>query len=207
MPDGRPPAQSPSNPLDFLQSEDIPSPFDRNKTSRHEPSEPVGAAKRSAGIVWIVFYYSLGGLVSIVVGLGLYIVASFLGGLSQGIENTLYFRRPEGSFIATELMSLGGLLLFHYGLLLELACYGLWTYRRWGLSLAKILAVLQAISSSIGIVMALVTRTGIVANLVGLVISVGIVVYLFSSLNLSERVQQVFSRVRNVSGQTWQEYE
>ena len=57
--------------------------------------------------------------------------------------------------IATELMGLVGLLWFHYGLLLELACYGLWTYRRWGPSLAKIMAVVNVIGSLIGLVAAL----------------------------------------------------
>ncbi len=104
-------------------------------------------------------------------------------------------------------MGLVGLLVFHYGLLLELACYGLWTYRRWGLSLAKILAMLQLIGSLIGLVASLVMRVGIVSALTSLVISVGIVVYLYGSSNLSERVQQVFSRVRQGEGRTWEGYQ
>jgi hypothetical protein len=56
-------------------------------------------------------------------------------------------------------------------------------------------------------VVALVMRAGIVASLAGLVINAGIVVYLYGRSNLSERLQQVFSRVRQVDGQTWEGYE
>jgi uncharacterized membrane protein (DUF2068 family) len=97
--------------------------------------------------------------------------------------------------------------MFHVGLLTEMACYGLWTFRRWGLSLARILAVVYAVGSLIGLVVALVMRAGIVASLAGLVINAGIVVYLYGRSNLSERLQQVFSRVRQVDGQTWEGYE
>jgi hypothetical protein len=203
MPAGDPPPQSQSEPLAFLQHGSGPASVAGVTASQGEPSEPVGVPRKPAGLVWIVFYWVIAGLAGIVAGLMLSFGASFLGGMSEGAFGS---RRPEGSAIAAEVMALGGLLLFHYGLLVELACYGLWTFRRWGLSLAKILAVLQAIGCLIGLVAALVMRVGIVANLVGLLISVGIVVYLFGSSNLSDRLQQVFSRVRQVEGQTWEGY-
>ena len=207
MPEGDPAAQSPSDPLSFLHSGANPKLIDGNATSRYEPSDSLAVTRKPVGLVWIVFYWSLGGVAAIVVGLALSMGASFIGSMSQGLEDAFRSRRPDSSVIATELMGLGGLLLFHYGLLLELACYGLWTFRRWALPLAKILAVLQAVAGLIGLVAALVMRTAIVANLFGLVVSVGIVVYLYGSSNLSERLQKVFSRVRQVDGQTWEGYQ
>ncbi len=209
MPDGAPPPP-PGDPLSFLQSGAGPTPVDGPRNlggARGSSAVPVGAMKRPVGLVWIVFYWAICGVAGIIGGLMLTYGTSFLGGVSQGFEDTFHSRRPESAVLATEMMGLGGLLLFHYALLLELACYGLWTFRRWGLSLAKILAVLQLIGGLIGLVAALVMRVGIVGALAGFAISIGIVVYLFGSSNLSERLQQVFSRVRQVDGRTWEGYE
>ena len=213
MPDGDPPPAPPpppGDPLAFLHSGAGPAPVDGPRNlgeTRGSSAVPVGAMKRPAGLVWIVFYWGICGVLGIFGGLMVTYGASFIGGMSQSFEGAFHSRRSDEAAIAVELMGLGGLLAFHYSLLLELACYGLWTFRRWGLSLAKILAVVQLIGGLIGLVAALVMRTGIVVTLAGLAISVGIVIYLFGSSNLSERLQQVFSRVRRADGRTWEGYE
>ena len=209
MPDDGTPAQSAGDPLAFLNTEPKGAPIG----GRPNPSEArgsidvlAGGTRRPAGLVWIIFYWSVSGALLAVVGWTLTCVGGFLGGLSSGLADAVHSREAPPALV-TEVAAFAGLLMFHVGLLTELACYGLWTFRRWGLSLAKILAVVYAVGSLIGLVAALVMRAGIVANLAGLVISVGIVVYLYGSSNLSERLQQVVSRVRKVEGRTWEGYD
>ncbi len=208
MPNGVPPP--PADPLGFLRSDFVGGQVDGRQNlgdAGGAPGATVVPPRKPAGLVWIVFYWSICGVFGIVGGLVLIYGASFLGSMSQGLGSAFQSRCADEAAIATELMGLVGLLWFHYGLLLELACYGLWTYRRWGPSLAKIMAVVNVIGSLIGLVAALVMRAAIVGTLAGLVISVGIVFYLYGSSNLSERVQQVFSRVRQVDDRTWEGYE
>ncbi len=144
-----------------------------------------GASRRPAGLAWLVFYWSISGALLIVAGGILLNVGGFLGGVSSGMADPFHSREaPSGMMM--ELVAVLGLLLFHLGILTELACHGLWTFRSWGLSLAKILAVVNVIGSLIGLVWALVTLAGVVASLAGLVINAGILVYLFGSSNLSE---------------------
>ena len=104
------------------------------------------------------------------------------------------------------LMEFIGLLLLHYGLLLMVACYGLWTFRRWGLSLARGLAIASLALNVIVLIITMVTRAGIVAGVAGLVVSAGILVYLYGSANLRDRLQRYLRGGRLQRGE-WQTFE
>ena len=174
MPDDDPPPP-PSDPLAFLHSESNAAPVDGLPSLGEARASSGAPLRRRTGPPYSFGSFSTGPSAALAWGLLAACVltygASLIGGMSQGFGAAFHSRRLEAALLATELMGLVGLLLFHYGLLLELACYGLWTFRRWGLLLAKILAVLQVIGGLIGFVAPLVTRTGIVGTLAGFAIS------------------------------------
>jgi hypothetical protein len=206
MPEGELPAPPLSDPLAFLLSDTGLTRVDGGTTSRREPERSAGvaagppslsaaigasavragASRRAAGLVWLVLYWGVSGALLIVAGGILLNVGGFLGGVSSGMADAFHPREaPPGMMM--EVVAVLGLLLFHLGILTELACHGLWTFRSWGLSLAKILAVVYVIGSLIGLVWALVMLAGVIASLAGLVINGGILIYLFGNFNLSER--------------------
>jgi hypothetical protein len=170
------------------------------------------AVKRPLGLVWVVFYWSVSGVVTIVGGLILYIAMStatgFLGAASR---SSRAFRQLElheaagAGLLLFELLGLLGLLLFHYGLLLLVASYGLWTFRRWGITLARVLAIIGVVGCFIELIVAMVTRAGIVVDVVGLVTSALILVYLYGRLNLSDL--RKYLQPPTVGQGDWKDYE
>ncbi len=66
---------------------------------------------------------------------------------------------------------------------------------------ARGLAVASVVLNVIVLVITLVTRAGIVGAVVGLVTSAGILVYLFGSANLRDRVQQYLRGARLPKGE------
>ena len=168
--------------------------------------------KRPFGLVWVVFYWILGGLACLVGGYVLSMMGGALGGaigkagdmLDLDSRDLRELSRAGG--LAMALLELIGLLLFHYGLLLIVACYGLWTFRRWGLVLARGLAIASVVLNVIVLIVALVTRAGIVVGMAGLVISAGILVYLYGSANLRDRLQRYLGSGRSRGGE-WGRYE
>jgi hypothetical protein len=211
MPGESPPAPSPGNPLGFLEpgAGSGPAAGPASLPERQgSPGTMPDAPRRPAGLVWVVFYLSIAGVLWMIGGFVLTFGGSFLGGIAGAMDD-FGPRRSGGAVgsVIAEALGAGGLILFHLGLLTEVACYGLWTFRRWGLSLAKIVADIYALLSLIGLLAAIIMRAGIVSGLVGFAISVGIVVYLYGSSNLSDRVQQVFSRVRQAGDHHWDGYQ
>jgi len=93
-------------------------------------------------------------------------------------------------------------MLFHYGLLLLVACYGLWTFRKWGISLARGLAIVFVLLNILALIITLVNRTGIVACVAGVFISVCIMVYLYGSANLRDRLHR-YIRTDGLQGSEW----
>jgi len=85
-------------------------------------------------------------------------------------------------------------------------CYGLWTYRKWALSVSKVLAVVYVVVSLIGFIASLIGRVGIISSLSNLAISIAILLYFFGSSNVSERLQQVYSRLGHDDGHQWEGY-
>ena len=98
--------------------------------------------------------------------------------------------------------------MFHCGIFSLVVCYGLWTFRKWGLSLAKILAIINVAMGLIGVIVAIVTCAGMVINIVQLVVSSGIVVYLYGSAELSGRAQQYLTQLRShTATPNWSQFE
>jgi hypothetical protein len=152
-------------------------------------------SQKPFGLVWVVFYWIFAGVICLpggyfVTWLG--ITMSSTNAIIQGMFGSRGFLgSPFGMpALATALLELLGLLVFHYGLLLLVACYGLWTFRKWGLSLARGMAIAFVVLNLVVIIISLVCRAGIMASLVGLVISAGILVYLYGSANLRDRLQE-----------------
>ena len=108
-----------------------------------------------------------------------------------------------GAVLALMLVEALALLVFHLGLITLVACYGLWTFRGWGLFLAKVAADLNAVLNLIGLVICLVTRLGMLGSLANFCISVGILVYLYGGGNLAARLQRYSSGLHGVETSTW----
>ena len=163
--------------------------------------------KRPFGLTWVVFYWILMGAISIIGGSSLTVMTGALAGAVRGNNNPFGEVRQAGqSAAALELLSFVGLVLFHYGLLTLVACYGLWTFRRWGFILARATAVAGVVLSLIAVVFNIVYLTGILAGVVGLIISVVILVYLFIGPGFSAQIRQHLRLDRLQEG-VWQGYE
>ena len=167
---------------------------------------PPAKAERPFGLVWVVFYWIIAGVVCLPAGYVLGAMGGALGGTAE-ITGGMFGSRgfTSAGALVGALFELLGLLLFHYGLLLLVACYGLWTFRRWGLSLARGLAVASVVLNVVVFIISLISRAGIVATLVGAVTSVGILVYLYGSDNLRDRLQR-YTRNGGLQGGEWNQY-
>lgn len=217
IPGGERPAAPPSDPLSMLEAaaayEKAAPRHKSNAVSaeaRASSDKYAAVRKRPAALVWIVFFWavsaafvtlsSLAGLIAgCSAGLGLALALSRLPHIPSDLQ------APPA--IAVELWTFACLLGFYFGLLMTVACYGLWTFRMWGLSLAKKLAIANAIGGLLTVVLAIIVRAGIAASLVGSITSVAILVYLYGSRDLSERLQQAWSRAQHLEDQAWEEYE
>jgi hypothetical protein len=163
------------------------------------PASESAAVRRPFGIVWIVFYWTWTAIPLVAIGLGL----QFMGSLTAGLRDAV--GSGGGAALGVEVVSLIGLACFHLGLLTLVTCYGLWTYRRWALLIAKVLAVVFVLFGLIGFVAALVMRTGIVTSLANTLISAAIVVYLFGATGLFDRAQRYVAKLRSQTpGPDWQ---
>jgi uncharacterized protein YbaR (Trm112 family) len=164
--------------------------------------------QRPFGLVWVVFYWVIWGVGCLVMGYMLATMGGVMGGvrsMTQDMFGSGGFRGPgRESALATVLLEFAGLLIFHVGLLTIVTCYGLWTSRKWGLSLARGLAIAYVVLNLIGFVVSLVSRTGIVMCLVGLAISGGILFYLYGKAGLRNRLQQ--SLGNRLEGGNWHEF-
>ena len=109
--------------------------------------------KKPFGLVWVVFYWIFAGVWCMVLG----VAAQAGGGFSAGIRDAMESLRGSTAMATVaELLSLLGFLGFHLGLLMLVTCYGLWTFRKWALSIAKVLAGFFAVGSVIWFIAALV---------------------------------------------------
>lgn len=221
---GNPAASPSSHPVSFAPPDQGRTTGDARTMTVHQPTASIGTLqsrtaddlsrdthelvrvpRRPAMLVWIVFLWGINGLASIAVGTILSYVATFVGGVERASRDL--FGAHDVSVLAAEMLALFALLAFHFGLLMEVTCYGLWTFRRWALSLAKTVAGITAALSVIGVVVALITRQAIVVSLAGLFVNCGIWFYFVGSSNFSRRMQQLFARVRQAEGQAWDGYE
>jgi hypothetical protein len=164
--------------------------------------------KRPFGLTWVVFYWVLTGATYIIMGSVLTVVTGLLapalaGGPAAGLLGEL---KREGA-TALVLAELGGLFIFHYGLLSLVACYGLWTFRKWGIVLARAMAAVNVVLAVVGLIASIVSHVGILAGVVGLVISTVIMAYLFAGApGFFDRVRQ-YLRADRLRENIWQGYE
>jgi hypothetical protein len=168
------------------------------------PPPPPPKVQRTFGLVWLVFFWIIQGVGCLVVGPICISIGEAKGGVIE-ITRNMFGSRGLGSSLEVVFLELLGLLIFHYGLLLLVACYGLWTFRRWALSLAKGLAIVFVVLNILVFIITLVNRMGIVLSVAGMFISVGILVYLFGSVNLRDRLQhlQQYIRTDGLQGNEW----
>jgi uncharacterized membrane protein (DUF2068 family) len=165
-------------------------------------------AKKPFGLVWIVFYWILSGLGFLVGGF-----VSMMGGLA-GSATIREFEGSRGMFGSSEMSEPGalaavavfcGILFFHFGLLMLVTCYGLWTFRRWGLSLARGLSI-ACVAMCVAVFFIIpLTRTTFLAGLIALVIASGIVVYLYGSADLRDRLHRYMGG-GHLQGGDWQRF-
>jgi hypothetical protein len=173
---------------------------------KHTPAQsPSTLPKRPVGLVWIVFYWGFTGVVAALFGIAVQWAGGFIGGISSVLEDSGPLRSSTlpGGKIAAEVAGFGGILLFHIGLITLVACYGLWTFRKWALPVAKVLAVVFGVGAFLAVIVALVVRHGIMVGLTNLAISIAVIMYLFGSSNISERLKQYSSNWRGVGGREW----
>jgi hypothetical protein len=163
--------------------------------------------RRRFGLVWVVFYWALAGMGLVVGGCIIALKAGAWGGSNERVQAMLDpaglgdFGKAGG--LAAALPELIGLALFHFGLLLMVTAYGLWTLRRWGLSLAKVLAVAFVALNAICVVMAVIAKAGIVAGSTGLVIAMAMLVYLYGGPNVLRRLRQYLPG-KHANAEGWQ---
>ena len=163
-----------------------PAPPPSDETTRLHLALPATIAKRPFGLVWVVFYWIISGAVGMAYGIVLCIMAGLGGSVSSELSRGLgsLAREPARGIALFEFVGLLGLLLFHYGLLLLVAGYGLWTNRRWGLVLARPLAIASVVLGAIALTSCIMNRAVIVASAVNLIVSVRILLYLYGHSSL-----------------------
>jgi hypothetical protein len=165
------------------------------------------AAKRSPVLVWIVFYWIISGVMTTIGSLMMMLAAGAMLGAVSGMGDAFHSPHVAEGAIAAEFISLLFLLLFHVGLFTMVTCYGLWTFRKWGLLLARILAAVYSVGGLITLIVAVVMRSGLVASLTNFGISIAILIYFFGRANLSEQLHKVVSRVRQTDEPDWNQYQ
>ncbi len=173
------------------------------------PRDVPSKAQRPFGLVWVVFYWIINGLLAIPLGYIIACMGSALGGTNEMTRN-MFGSRGFGESggtpaLAAAFLEFIGLLVFHFGLILLVACYGLWTYRKWGLSLARGLAVASFALNVLIFILGIISRAGIVAGLIGMVISAGILVYLYGYADLRERLKG-YIPTGGLQGGSWEQY-
>jgi hypothetical protein len=157
---------------------------------------PALAEGRPLGLVWIVFFFCIQGICLIGLSFALVFIGSVVGAAfaERGGSSSGHFgigpreRALLGGSsspmsdgdraIASLLTDAISLSVFHFGLLLLVAGYGLWTARTWGPMLAAILSALAVLVSLVAMILALVARWGILSSIVAVVIWIGVAVYL-----------------------------
>ncbi|HUT60061.1 MAG TPA: hypothetical protein VNA25_19620 [Phycisphaerae bacterium] len=184
-----------------------------------EPTGPEGlqvppsaaGAKRPFGLVFVVFYWVISGALCLVGGYVLAVMGGALGGALGGARDMfgssgLRDLGRAGALVGA-LLEFVGLLVFYLGLLTLVACYGLWTFRRWGLSLARGLAVAFVAIYVVALIIGIVIGAQIVTAVVGGGVSVLIMFYLYGSTGLRDRLQRYTRGGRQLQGVEQQMFE
>ena len=151
-------------------------------TERAELAAAPSPIKRPCGLVFVVLYWTFGGLIALFFGSLYEIMGSVFGATGRMPEFLDFggYSREVSAVVALvgALIEFVGIVLFLLGIVTLAACYGLWTFSKWGLSLAKILSVLFAVINGLALVVSIIVRAGIVLSVCALVISVLVAAYL-----------------------------
>jgi uncharacterized membrane protein (DUF2068 family) len=168
---------------------------------------PPAGSKRPFGMVFIVFYWVISGVLAVLGGLALTWGTRFLGAMNEGPREIFHSPQMTASaMLALAIMELVGVLAFLLGVMYMVASFGLWTYRKWGLQLSRVLAVVSVVLYALSFIATLYTRSGIVSSVAALVIAVGIMAFLFGRLK-SIGSFQGFQRRGQSQGGEWEGFE
>lgn len=206
-PAGMPPVPESPAPLvggnELAHRDPSPPELILHDTAGRHGVEPGGAPDKSRSFadVWIVFFAVLQGLALLVYGLVIAVGANMLsamGGMAEG------FSHRSEMMDMQRLGAIGGLILeglgvtfLLVGMLTLVACYGFWTARDWGRQLMRGLAIAYTAIGALSLLVALVTRAGILTSLAGLVIWLLILVYLFGRWSeTSGQLRGYYDRLR-----------
>ncbi|MCS7305789.1 MAG: hypothetical protein NZ602_11875 [Thermoguttaceae bacterium] len=176
------------------------------------PSAPSTIPHRPVGLVWIVFYWTISGVAWMVAGLLWMGIAVGLGGLAMGIQGlggTIRDREVQTAGIAIRLLNEGvaalSLCAFYLGLFTLVVCYGLWSFRKWGLTGARVLSIVYAVLAGLSL-FSLIVGASVVLVLVNLIISIWIMIYFYGMQELSERVRRYYDQLRQTKTPAWTEF-
>lgn len=174
-------AESDLAPSELAAEESAPS-ASRPELKVFDPSRLAAPAvpKRAGGIVWIVFYWVLCGFIAAETGASFVMAGGTGGGIASSASAFREFRGIPGlpplPPITVEAMGVG---LFHLGLLTLVTCYGLWTFRAWGLYLARRLAIGHAVLALTLFIFCIVNGEALITGMAGLLFSIGVICYFF----------------------------
>ncbi len=171
----------------------------------HPAAPPPDAGATAPGkpflLVFVVFYWVIGGFGCFIIGSLVSSMAGLLGGVLGGALGEVIsapdlhrLGAQEYAFLVHALVDLIGVALWLYGVLLLVASYGLWTLRKWGLKLARVLAIVSLVLNVLVLIGSMILRTGFVSALAGAAISLCIAVYLYQGVNV---LAQVRDRLRS----------
>ena len=167
---------------------------------------PATGVKRPFGLAWIVFYWIIAeGIGSILQSFMFFLAGAMGGALAEIFEEVGLEEAERAPRVVSVLLEFAGVLLFHYGLLILVTCYGLWTFRRWGVTMGRALAIVSLVLNTIGFIICLVSRVGVVISVVSLLISLGILLYLYEHPLLSRGLREL-SRVGRLGKGMWTDY-
>ena len=166
---------------------------------------PATGVKKPFGLAWIVFYWIIAGIGSIVESFMFFLAGAMGGALAEIFEEVGLEEAERAPRVVSVLLEFAGVLLFHYGLLILVTCYGLWTFRRWGVTMGRALAIVSLVLNTILFIICLVSRVGVVISVVSLLISLGILLYLYEHPLLSRGLREL-SRVGRLGKGMWTDY-
>ena len=173
-----------------------PKPLPADKPGGLQPAFLAAARKRPFALVLLVFYWAFTGALAVFGG-QLSMAYGVVGGvIGSAIGDSGFSGLPQAELVvrgfglAMALVEFSGLLQFCYGFLLLAACYGLWTFHKWGVVLGRRLAIAGAALSGISLIFILYFRAGIVFGIAYLVINIAILVYLYGGADFTARLRQ-----------------
>ncbi len=154
-------------------------------------SQAAGVAPRPLppALVFIVLYTTFSGILGVIGGWLLLMSAGFAGSLGSQSP----FASSQMS-VAAIFIELAGLIVFLLGFMVLVVACGLWSGQQWGKKFARIWYMIVGVLSLVSVVVAITARAGVLSSIVGLVLSVAILGYLYGSAELANMTQRHVGR-------------